>query len=196
MGDNHYFDSGTTLSMDACAIQARERDNASIQDYQLLNYYNLNHTCPQQLTVVQDMQINYPNLKGRIGHDVAPCLIDVDSESKYSKVLTHGPEKQQLATRNFHAVPNLSKGTCAPGVESWIVQGSDTARQRECFRLTEQDFERNIPFTPCMQDFVRNMGMSIPDTHAIGESSRDVMRSSGMLNKCGYVQTGKNWLPK
>lgn len=173
---NHYFDSDTSISMDTCAINQRNLDNDSIMDYNLFNYFQPNELCQDHLKKVVATSTSFPNLTTKIGYGVASCFIDEDSKARFDTEQTHGPERQQLHVRPFGAVPDLSRGACLPnaGLEDVVVQGS--LRQRQCDILSEYDFNRNVPFNACMNSFVNNRSMALPDVYSIGENSRDMIK--------------------
>ena len=192
----HYFDSGTSISMDTCAIKQREMDNSSIVDYYLFNAYQPQDACQNHYAKVIDTQTSYPNLNLKVGYGVSSCFIDQDTQARYNSELTHGPERKTLSTRQFQPVPDLSHGCLVPDLETMIKEGNDTVRYRQCDRLTEHDYNRNVPFTPCMSSFIEGLAPALPNTFSIGENSREMMRSKKYLTKCGYQFDGHNWLPQ
>lgn len=186
-----YFDLGNSIKLDTCAQLTTDRENASIFDYNTMNYFDIEGNCAQLNEKIQVLSLENPNLRFRNGYgQSAPCTIDTDSELKNSQ-MTHGPERMQLFSRNFAAGPNLSHGQGPAQVESIIQQGFDTTIYKECGFITEQDYNRFTPLQNCMASFIDNYSKSIPDTNTIGTNSRDVVRSSEYLAKCGFAKYSK-----
>lgn len=181
------------LSQDACAQLSRQRENEGINDYVMFNFYK--EDCKKTAEKLEKFAYDNPNLRFRYGYGVADaCVIDNDSVSRYSTELTHGPEKQQLQMRNFHAVPDFSRGTLAPNTESLLINGLDTSGERECDRLTEKDFNRFVPYVDCFDKFIENAAIALPEMNSIGANSRDIVRqamSASRAAACGPHQKQK-----
>ena len=181
-----YFDAGNSVSMDACAVQSRDYENTSIMEYNMFNFFYPDGDCRGVNDKIQSISLDNPNLHFRNGYGVtAPCTVDDDNKLRYSSEMTHGPEKRQYNTRNFQAGPNIAKGPGAPTTESLLQQGVDTTMLRECDRITARDFGRFIPFQPCMSSYISKFADALPQTQAIGQNSRDMVRSREYLQKCG-----------
>lgn len=173
-----YFESMNSLNDDQCAVETRNRENQSMVDYSTFNYFN-NGDCKQVDKQLLDLALENPNLRFQNGYGSAnPCAIDLETKIKYSAdQLTHGPEKRQYRVRNFTAVPNISRGSYAPGYDFLLNPGEDTHKIRQCDRLTEHNFNRNVPFIDCMEKFVELEAYALPDLFAIGVNSREIVRN-------------------
>jgi hypothetical protein len=157
------------LTTDSCATSARERENQSIRDYQLFNFYG---ACDN--SNVASFAAANPNLTYRNGYGVSSaCTIDQDSTVRLT-CLGHGPERRQLPVRNFVAVPDMSRGCSLPDTESYLINGQDTTLYRECDRLTEKDFNRFVPLMGCTEDYIKGFGAR--DYFPIGIDSREETR--------------------
>lgn len=170
------FDGFGRLSQDSCAILARDIENQSIIDYVMFPTRN-QETCDGSSSQKPD-QLAWmcPNLRFKNGYGVSPCAIDKDSYVKYSMGPIRTPEKKQLFTRVFQAVPSLNRGACAPNTETFLQSGSeDTGRGRVCGKLAEEDLSRFIPFSQCVQGYVDGFASSVGTINVIGESSRDTL---------------------
>jgi hypothetical protein len=170
------FNWENVLSQDECAKLAKSRENESISDYVMFNFFDMGD-CEGKMKELQSVASEHPNLRFRNGYGVASsCVIDRDSEVRNNVDLTHGPEKQQLYVRNFHAVPDFSRGVCAPNTESLLINGLDTSHDRVCNRLMERDFNRFTPYTECFARFIEQGQINIPAMQTIGENSVDLVR--------------------
>jgi hypothetical protein len=181
-----YFDQGNAISMDSCALVANDLENSSILEYNTYNFFYPDGDCRGVNKRLEDLSLDNPNLRFRNGYgNSAPCTIDEDSMMRFNSEVTHGREKRQFNARNFHANPNISKGSGPPQTESLLQQGIDTSVIRDCDRLTEHDFDRFVPFDKCMANFYGKYASSLPIDHTIGKNSRDIVRSREYLQKCG-----------
>ena len=187
------FENETRVKDDECAKIAKDYQNVSMNDYSLWNNYNtkcLKDADKQR----EEYSVNNLNLHFRNGYGfTTSCEVDRDTELRLNGKLTHEKPKTQLFTRSFVAVPDLSKGTAVPNLESRLMEGDDTSQVRECHRLSEQDYNRFTPMLPYLKDTVQNPKNIITPWTFGGDSSRDIMRNSQTLNKCGYKHNGKYW---
>jgi hypothetical protein len=183
-GDTGDFNWENKLSMDACAQLQRERENLSLLDYRTYNFYNQG-SCDVKNKAVEALVAKYPNFRFRDGYGVAnSCTIDADNRIRYESELTHGRERQQLTTRQFTAVPDFARGSCAPNTESLLVNGYDTSHIRVCNRTVEADFNRYMPYLGCVQDYVEGKALSLPEWLSIGENSREIVRAQQAKKTC------------
>lgn len=170
----HIFDAANRLSQDGCAILARDIENQSIMDYTMFPI-NGGQTCEQTDARINQFAALCPNLRFRNGYGVSPCTIDIDSITKYGGGAVRTPEKNQLFTRVFQAVPSLNKGSCAPNTETFIFSGEESSRGRTCGSLAERNFDRFIPFSDCVQGYIDGFSSSVGAMNIIGENSRDTV---------------------
>ena len=172
-----YFESMNSLNDDSCAMEARDRENQSMIDYNTFNFYN-DGDCHQIDKKLLNLAIENPNLNFRNGYGSAnPCAIEMETKLKYNAdMMTHGPEKRQFRLRNFTAVPDIRRGSYAVGYDELLSPGQDTHVLRQCDRLTERDFNRFTPYIECMDKFISLEAQAIPELLAIGANSRDLVR--------------------
>jgi len=165
------FDWENKLSMDTCAQKLKDTGNVAYMDYNLQNFYG--PPCESKSGAVRaELVSKYPNLRYREGYGVASgCAIDADSDVRLVAP-THGPERRQLFTRNFKAVPAFNRGCLdMTTVESVLKNGE--SEERQCGHLAESDFDRFTPLTPCMKDWVKGHGAAaIP----VGANTREIWR--------------------
>ncbi len=188
-----FFENENRLGTDECAMNAKDYQNSSINDYSLWNVYNMN-CAPQREKELEDFSIKHPNLHYKNGYGYTNgCYVDNDTELRHNALITNEKSKTQLFTRFYQANPDLSKGTSVPNVESRLISGDDTTQYRQCDRLGERDFDRFTPLIPCLENIQDPENVVLP-FHQGGENSREMMRSAMVLKKCGYKHDGKNWI--
>ena len=171
-----YFDSGNRLSMDPCAIQARDYENQSVVDYNTYNFFtNGDASCDSAAKKAREMALEYPNMRFRNGYGVADgCVIDQDSGVRIQSQNLRPKDPQQLSSRVFQAVPNLGRGVLIPNLESVITQGMNTGELKDCNRFAEVQYYQPTPLTQCMQNFIKTGAQSIPDHPSIGVPSKEI----------------------
>jgi hypothetical protein len=163
-----YFDNGNKMSMDVCAIKARDIENESLMNYSIFNTFN---DC-QMLQNASELAVEYPNLRYNIGYGIDCGIIDADSKIKLDQKL-RAVENQQLCTRTFTAVPNLGRGILVPNLETQLIQGIDTSLNKDCHNLAEYELGHHAPLTDCMHQYIKNASV-VMDEHAIGKPSKDI----------------------
>ena len=167
MSCKNLFDWENRLTGDTCAIAKKENDNKEILSYTTYNFYG---DCEN--SKLQKLALDCPNLHFKNGYGFTnACTVDTDSAVRFS-TQTHGPEKRQLNTRNFYAVPNMSRGTVNADTESFLLNAQDTTIIRECNRTAETNYDRFTPMIDCIQDHVRGYSEERP----MGLDSREAMR--------------------
>jgi len=173
------------LTQDPCELLAKSRENESIVDYQTFNFYNFGD-CAKKMEQLNTVAWEHPNLRFRDGYGIAnQCVIDNDNKIRYQSEVTHGPEKRQYYIRNFYAVPDFARGSCAPNTESLLKNGISTSKDRECDRLSEKNFNRFTPYTDCFGRFMDQGARVIPEMSTIGLNSSDIVRRTmSQQNKC------------
>jgi hypothetical protein len=169
-----YFELSDQIKSDACAIEARQRESQSVEEYLLRTQCYL----PQQF---KDDAVDAVNSNRRLiikdGYGIPNAdVIDTDSFIKYQSEFTNVKQKTQFNVRAFHACPDLSKGTLFANTESELLSGTSTLPQKHCgFKLAEVNYDRFVPMTECVRDFYKNESEVLPDMLSIGESSRDIL---------------------
>jgi hypothetical protein len=187
------FENEHRVRADDCAVNAKDYQNASISDYTLWNNYMMkcNKDGDKKL---EEFSTSHNNLHFKNGYGfTTACEVDNDTEVRLNGKLTNERAKTQFFIRPFVAVPDLSRGLVAPNLETRLKEGDDTTQLRECFRLTETDFNRFTPLLPCLKDNIQNPSHIISPWVWGGDDSRQLMRNSKVLNKCGFQNNGKYW---
>ena len=190
-----YLNLENGLKDDVCTQKTKELENRSMINYDLYNYY-YTHDCKCDLftdTILDN------NLVAKDGFGFTPgCTVDTDSELRNNSKMTHGKEKIQLCSRWAQGVPNINKGGLVPNLESRLLSPDDTSDIRDCNKLSEKSY---IPYTfynmvPCLENNIQNPEHIIEKWIRGGSSTRQDMVSSTYLEKCGFVNDGKQWTRK
>jgi DNA-binding protein Fis len=172
---SNLFDFENRLTNDTCAQESKESGNKHILNYNTYNFYG---DCDN--AKLKKLAADCPNLHFRNGYGfTSSCTVDTDSAMRFA-VQTHGPERRQMNTRTFTAVPDMSRGCAAPDVESYLLNGQDTNLIRECKHSAEMDYNRFTPLLDCVQDYVK--GYSERNYFPVGIDSRETMRK--YMRKC------------
>lgn len=184
-----YFDNSSRLSSDACAEMTKNFENESWSQYSTQSMWP--HPTAQSKGTFDEFVSCHRNLRYRDGYGLAPERVDQDSENKFAGAGNkhiRGPERKQLFTRVFTAVPNFGRGSCAPNTESYLLSGGQEARiQYPCGTIAERDFDRYMPFIDDMKTYIRNYSTSIANVDTIGMSSRDEMRRQDAKHVCNIA---------
>lgn len=151
------------LSTDYCSKAQKQFINDGITNYNTFNFY--------------DSSFDRSSMsRYRDGYGVNGAIVDADSQTRNSEI-THGPEKRQLSTRNFKAVPDFGRGCLNVTVtESILKNGLDTSFCRT--RLAENNFDRFVPLTKCMQSYIAGFGQP----QQIGLDTRELWRCASRSN--------------
>lgn len=183
------------LNDDSCALKTRDLENRSVIDSRLYNfYYNNDCACP----VLDDIALDN-NFTIREGYGYASgCTIDNDSELRLNSSITHNKGKIQLCSRTYQGVPNVDKGGLIPNVESRLLASDDTSDIRNIDKIDEKSYIplRFTPMIPCLDKNIQNPEHIIPSWTWGGNPTRQDMVSNTYLERCGFEQSGKNWVRK
>lgn len=180
-----YFDNVSRSVDDECAINARDYQNVSMNEYNLWNTYKMKCD-PESQKKLEDFSINNPNLHYRNGYGfTTACYVDNDTELRVNGKITNEKAKTQLFHRFYQGPANLSKGLVVPHLESRLTQGEDTSQLRECHKVSEQDFNRFVPMLPCVEE-VQKVKHVVPEWTRGGDNSRILMIDSQSAKKCGF----------
>lgn len=149
------------LSTDYCSKAQKQIINDEISNYNTFNFYDGSFDRSEMS-------------RYRDGYGVNGATVSQTRQSE----LTHGPEKQQLSTRSFKAVPDFGRGCLNMTVtESILKNGLDTsALCKE--NLAENNFDRFIPLTKCMQNYIAGFGQP----QQIGLDTREMWRCASRSN--------------
>lgn len=166
-----YFELGNAISQDECHNSLKNEGNKTIYNYNVDKIKTNGDHCQSSLFT------DNTNLRCKDGEGYASQEnIDCDTKLRYKNPHEiRGPDKQQLHTRMFQAVPDLSTGTFLSDVESHLIHSHDTYVDRGCQSLTEVYYDRNELFNPCITDYyVKGYKKSVEDDIRTGLPSRDM----------------------
>lgn len=181
------------LTIDDCAQLGKELQNSSVNNYQLYNHYYTNDC---KCDVLDDFLFDN-NMVVKDGYGfTSGCVVDVDSELRLNGQVTHDREKIALCSRWHQGVPNLNKGGLVPNIETRLKNSDDTSDIRDCDRIVERDYNRFVPLVGCLAQGVQNPRHIIEPWTRGGASTRFDVRENEYLEKCGFVNNGKNWVRK
>lgn len=181
------------LTVDDCAQISRESQNQSINLYNIENtYYSKDCKCPANSDFVLD---NNMTIKDGFGFS-SGCAIDTDSDLRLGGKLTNERTKSQLSTRWYQGNPNLNKGGLLPNIDTIMKNGDDTTDIRSCDRIAERDYNRFTPLVGCLAGTIQNPDFIIDPWTRGGDHTRNDVRSSEYLEKCGFENNGYTWVRK
>ena len=182
------FDKEHRVGADTCAVQSETQQNDKISNYMLFNTYMGTTECDDTTKLAADMTklrefATENNLRIRDGYGVInPCNIDTDYSLRFND--TRERARNQMFTRTFQAVPNLSKGNVNVLNESKIQQGNDTWNLHDC---EEQQFNVFTPMIPCLANSIQDPKNIIEAWTRGGEVTRDSVKQQEFLEKQGYT---------
>lgn len=187
----------TGLEDDNCAKITRELQNTSINNYSLENFYfTKDCECDLDNNFLYDNNLSYKDGYGF----TSGCTVDNDSDVRIlnGNLLTHDKNRIQLSTREFPGPPNINKGGLVPNIDSRLKNADDTSFIKNCFKISEYDFNRNIPLVGCLANTVQNSDFIIPKFVWGGIDTRNEVRSNEYLTKCGFEKNEKtnSWVRK
>lgn len=188
------FDMASRLEDDKCALVTRELQNRSMGDYFLYNSF-LTAECKKDKTQFDTFVSENPNLRYKDGFGfLNSCVVDTDSELRNGAKFTNEKEKSQLCTRWHQAVPSYNKGGLIVNVDTRMKFAEDTSAIRDCHKVSEKDFNRFVPLTPCLAGSIQNPKNIVPQFVRGGASSRNYVHDNQYLEKCGFTNNGQTWV--
>jgi hypothetical protein len=192
------LNSRARIEEDNCYHTVRDMQNISCADYMVKSFNDCE--CPAKN--IRDIAMNEPTITFRDGYgwsSVDGCNIDADSKVRNAPNLTNLKYIQQLYTRPYATVPFMGRGVTDPVLENIMITGEDTSQKKQCNTLSGIYIDRFDPLVPCLKDNVQNPIHLVtevvrPDWIWGGLPSRDLIRNTSYLQKCGYRNNGKGWL--
>jgi hypothetical protein len=176
------FDNLVRSGDDECFLATRDFQNKSIGDYMLFNSF-VTADCRKDKGQFDAFVANNPNLRYKDGFGyLNSCVVDKDSEVRNNSKFTNEKEKSQLCTRWYQAVPSLNKGGLVVNIDSRLKLAEDTSAIRDCQRLSERDFDRFVPLTPCLANSIQDPKHIIPSWTWGGIGSRNLVHDQ----PCGF----------
>jgi hypothetical protein len=193
------FDNNHRLVDDSCAKTAREFQNDYFNNYNVFNFYPTNSLeCADAKKQIDDFTTdNHVNMMDGYG-TVNQCNIDTDSKLRNGVTWSHDHRsKRQLSSRIFKDIPDLSKGSFVPNIESKLVQGEDTSTRKSCNVLSEKSLfgHHMIPLVDCLKNTIQDPAHIIMDNWG-GISTRDSVRQEDFLKEQGYILDNDVWKKK
>lgn len=187
----------TRLQEDKCYINNRNRDALHSGRYHLANF----HDCKCGAPVTRKLSLQQASTYYRDGVGWTSnngCNIDNDSKLRNSNNLTNHRGVHQLFPREILTVPYMGRGSGNTCVESRLRPGETTSQHKSCNSLSGSFVNNYIPQLPCIQSTIQNPKYIIPedsDNSWIrgGQPSRQIIRNTDYLNKCGFNYNGKYW---
>lgn len=166
-----YFELDNAISQDECHDSLKNEGNSTMYEYNVDTVKTTGDHCQSKFFT------DNPNLRCKDGFGYASQEnIDCDSKLRYKDPHEiRGPDKQQLYSRTFTAVPDLSTGTFLSDVESNLIHSHDTYVDKGCESLTETYYDRNQLYNPCVNDhYVKGYEKSVEGDIRTGIPSRDM----------------------
>nr|QOI90450.1 hypothetical protein HWQ62_00314 [Pyramimonas orientalis virus] len=178
-----YFEQDHRLGNDKCAIDSQTQQNKQMEDYMMFNYQRGNvPACEEDVKKVNEfMTDNYMTIKDGIGFTNG-CLVDQDSMMRIDSNKINR-DKNQMFTRTFQAIPDLSRGEINVENESRIQQGEITFDDFQCHGKPLDVF---TPLIPCLMENIQNPSHLVESWTRGGETTRDTLKQKEFLEKNGY----------
>lgn len=187
----------TRTGDDMCYTTARNAQSASIGDYRVTAFKDCD--CPAKN--IQAIAMSEPTITFRDGYgwtSVDGCNIDADSCVRNTNNLTNMRYIQQLYTRPYATVPFMGRGSGNSVLESVLQTGEDTSQNKQCNTLSGIYIDRFVPMVPCLAQNIQNPVHLVEEVVAKdwirgGIPSRDIVRNTNFLLKCGWTYNGRLW---
>jgi hypothetical protein len=183
------FHSEHRILADPCAIGARDKQNNSMNNYSIYNYFKgTTDDCSTfDKNAVLDTSLDTQmHIKKGYG-PTDKCVIDDDSKMRNDSLLTHSKDPQQIFGRVFTAVPSLNKGGLVVPVEDRVKQGEFKRLAKGCDNLSERQFAF-MPMIPCLAHSMQNADFVIPPFEN-GAPTRSYIHQTKFLENNGYFKT-------
>jgi len=191
------FNKLTRVGDDICYNSARNFQSYSVCDYMTTAHKD----CECAAQNVDAVAMSEPTITYRDGYgwtSVDGCNIDADSTIRNSHNLTNMRYIQQLYTRPYNTVPYMGRGKTDAILESVLQSGEDTSQKKQCNTLSGIYIDRFVPMVPCLAENVQNPAHLVEEVVSKdwirgGIPSRDIVRNTDYLMKCGYKYNGRLW---
>jgi len=186
------------LREDLCYIDTRYKQAERPGLYQITNF----HDCKCAAPNTQNVSLEQPIIIHRDGHgwtSMYGCNVDNDSELRNARNLTNPRLIQQLYQRPYLTVPYMGRGVGDVCQETYLRPGESTFQSKACNNLAGIHIEQQYtPLIPCVNDNIQNPIHIIPEDNDPawlhgGQPSRQVIRNTEFLDRCGYKYDGRYW---
>ena len=185
------YDLLSDLESDNCAKVNRELVNTSIYNHNLYNNFFTSDCQESTNQKMVEFMTDNPNLHYRDGYGVTSgCTVDEDSMLRNNSKLTHDKTRIQLCSRWDTAAPDLGKGGLIPNIESKLKNAEDTSFLRDCDKLSEKYFDRNIPLIGCLAPTIQDPSHIIMPFDRGGAITRNFIFNDPYMQKCGFKFNG------
>ena len=92
----------------------------------------------------------------------------------------------------------MGRGKTDAILESVLQSGEDTSQKKQCNTLSGIYIDRFVPMVPCLAENVQNPAHLVEEVVSKdwirgGIPSRDIVRNTDYLMKCGYKYNGRLW---
>ena len=187
----------TRLQEDKCYIKKRNTDALHSGKYHLANF----HECGCEASRAKKLSLQQASTYYRDGIGWVSnngCNIDNDSKLRNANNLTNQRGVHQLFPRAISTVPYMGRGGGNTCVESRLRPGETTSQQKSCNSLSGAFINSYTPQIPCIRSSIQNPKYNIPEDSDDswvrgGQPSRQIIRNTDYLNKCGFNYNGKYW---
>lgn len=187
----------TRTADDICYTTSRNLQSRSIGNYMVTAFKD----CDCAAKNVDAIAMSEPTITYRDGYgwtSVDGCNIDADSCVRNSNNLTNMRYIQQLYTRPYATVPYMGRGIGNSVLESVLQTGEDTSQKKQCNTLSGINIDRFVPMVPCLAQNVQNPMHLVEEVVSRdwirgGIPSRDIVRNTNFLLKCGWTYNGRLW---
>ena len=188
----------TRLKQDNCYLNKNENTIIKPGEYYTKNFKD----CECNAKITKNLSLEQPLTYYRDGFGWTSqngCNIDKDSILRNSRNLTNYRDINQLQARPFLTVPYMGRGIGNVCDESILRNSEDTFQNRPCNNLAGVHIDRNVPQLPCIKTTIQNPIHIIPEDSDCtwlrgGQPSRQIIRNSDYLEKCGFKYNGKLWI--
>ena len=186
------------LNEDNCYKNLRTKTSKEPGSYQVSNF----HECECAAPNTKDLSLEQPEVQYRDGYgwtSINGCNIDSDSKLRNARNLTNLNVIQQLYERPYLTVPFMGRGPGNTPVETKLIYGEDTFQNKPCNNLAGIYIDRFTPMIDCIKDNIQNTIHIIPEDNEKtwirgGQPSRQIIRNTDYLMRCGFRFNGKQWL--
>ena len=184
------------IDYDNCAIKSSVEQSKGPGKYTTKNYYD----CECEAPYTRDLSLNNPGVLYQDGNGWTSnggCNIDNDSKLRNDRNLTNLRSIHQLTHRMHGGVPYMGRGLGHPDTESELIHGIEARVQRPC-NIAGASRPNFIPQVPCIKNNIQNPKYIVPEDSMKswvrgGQPSRQVVRNSEWLERCGYKYNGRFW---
>ena len=182
-----YFNKEHRVGTDNCARESGNDQNKRMEDYMLFNSYRGNVLeCTDEVKKIREFMTEN-NMTMREGYGFTnACQVDNDSMMRIDSNKINR-DRNQIFTRTFQAVPDLSKGDINVDNESRIQQGEITFDDFQC---EGKPFDVFTPMLPCLKANIQNPEHIVESWTRGGDTTRDTIKQKEFLEKNGYQFDG------